>query len=84
LVLDSFSFKACPNAPQIHNTDFVIENIIPGDFTFDGKLDLLVMGRKNPSHANDEILMRIYKGNGNDTIGKEDFEDTTVIVCTVS
>lgn len=61
---------ALPNAPQIHNTDFVIENIIPGDFTFDGKLDLLIMGRKNPSHANDEILMRIYKGNGNDTIGK--------------
>ncbi|CAO3663293.1 unnamed protein product [Umbelopsis ramanniana] len=65
------TFMALPNAPQIHNTDFVIENIIPGDFTFDGKLDLLIMGRKNPSHPNDEILMRIYKGNGNDTIESE-------------
>jgi len=70
ILLVNSTFMALPNAPQIRNTDFVIENIIPGDFTFDGKLDLLIMGRKNPSHANDEILMRIYKGNGNDTIGK--------------
>lgn len=48
----------------------MIENVIPGDFTYDGKLDVLVMGRKNPSHATDEILIRLYKGNGNDTIGK--------------
>lgn len=68
--IDNFSFAALPNAPQIRNSDFVIENVIPGDFTYDGKLDVLVMGRKNPSSATDEILIRLYKGNGNDTIGK--------------
>ncbi|CAO3685637.1 unnamed protein product [Umbelopsis vinacea] len=70
----NFSFAALPNAPQIRNTDFVIENVIPGDFTYDGKLDVLVMGRKNPSHATDEILIRLYKGNGNDTVDSQYIE----------
>lgn len=60
-----------PNPPHIEGLDFVIENVVPGDFTYDGKLDILVMGRSNPNNAGDEIKMRIYKGNGNDTIGKD-------------
>jgi hypothetical protein len=71
LCTDNFTFVPCPNPPHIKGLDFVIENVVPGDFTYDGKLDVLVMGRSNPNNAGDEIKMRVYKGNGNDTIGKD-------------
>ncbi|CAG8632582.1 12385_t:CDS:10, partial [Ambispora leptoticha] len=46
---------------------FLITNILPGDFNYDGKLDVLVMGQKDPkNNADEEILMRVYLGNGND------------------
>ncbi|KAI9596507.1 hypothetical protein BDF19DRAFT_437639 [Syncephalis fuscata] len=48
---------------------FVIENVIPGDFNYDGTLDVLVMGRKEvPKEDNGqgELLMRVYLGNGRD------------------
>lgn len=65
---NNFTFVPLPNPPHIEGLDFVIENVVPGDFTYDGKLDVLVMGRSHPNNAGDEIKMRIYKGNGNDTI----------------
>ncbi|KAG2182189.1 hypothetical protein INT43_007116 [Umbelopsis isabellina] len=65
---NNFTFVPLPNPPHIAGLDFVIENVVPGDFTYDGQLDVLVMGRSNPNNAGDEIKMRVYKGNGNDTI----------------
>ncbi|KAG0188719.1 hypothetical protein DFQ28_004447 [Apophysomyces sp. BC1034] len=62
----AFTFSPLPNAPQIQVQDFVITNIVPGDFNYDGKLDLLIMGQENPE-KDTEIKMRLYTGNGNDT-----------------
>jgi integrin alpha FG-GAP repeat containing protein 1 len=44
---------------------------VPGDYNYDGKLDVLLMGEQNPDkNPTNEIKMQIYLGNGNDTFGK--------------
>lgn len=71
LVTENYTFLSPSTSPQISIHDFVITNVIPGDFTYDGKLDLLVMGQKDPrSDPDGEIFMRLYKGDGNSTFGK--------------
>ncbi|KAI8381145.1 uncharacterized protein BYT42DRAFT_565436 [Radiomyces spectabilis] len=68
----SFSFMPIPNAPHIQQHDFLITNIVPGDYNYDGKLDILIMGQDNPDRYPDgEIKLRIYMGNGNDTLNPE-------------
>ncbi|GAA5911051.1 hypothetical protein JCM6882_006862 [Rhodosporidiobolus microsporus] len=44
-------------------SDFVVVNVVPGDFNYDGKLDVLLMGGKNPGGwwGNDETTeMLVY------------------------
>ncbi|CEQ39850.1 SPOSA6832_01410, partial [Sporobolomyces salmonicolor] len=43
--------------------DFVITNVVPGDFNYDGKLDVLLMGGKNPGGwwgADETTDMQVY------------------------
>ncbi|GJN88667.1 hypothetical protein Rhopal_001633-T1 [Rhodotorula paludigena] len=53
-------------APQSHirtNSDFVVTAVVPGDFNYDGRLDLLVYGGKNPGGgwwADEATDMRVY------------------------
>lgn len=45
------------------NSDFLIVNVVPGDFDYDGRLDVLLMGSKNPGGwwGSDETLeMQVY------------------------
>ncbi|RUS28626.1 hypothetical protein BC938DRAFT_481655 [Jimgerdemannia flammicorona] len=65
----AYNFTPLPRAPQITQRDFVITNVIPGDFNYDGRLDVLVMGQKDTGNPDSEILMRVYLGNGNDSFG---------------
>ncbi|ORX98916.1 integrin alpha N-terminal domain-containing protein [Basidiobolus meristosporus CBS 931.73] len=51
--------KIDPNGAE----GFVITNVVAGDFNYDGKLDVLLMGQKDPGKAGD-VLMRVYFGNG--------------------
>lgn len=70
MLLENFTFLSPSASPQISIHDFVITNIIPGDLTYDGKLDLLVMGQKDPRNSPDgEVMMRLYKGDGNSAFG---------------
>jgi integrin alpha FG-GAP repeat containing protein 1 len=49
---------------------FIITNVVPGDYNYDGNLDVLLMGEENPNkNPTNEIKMQIYLGNGNDTFG---------------
>ncbi|GAA5877748.1 hypothetical protein JCM1840_003347 [Sporobolomyces johnsonii] len=44
-------------------SDFVITNVVPGDFNYDGKLDVLLMGGKNPGGwwgADETTDMQVY------------------------
>ncbi|KAG2226834.1 hypothetical protein INT45_005799 [Circinella minor] len=72
----NFTFIAPSKTPQIIENDFIITGVVPGDFNYDGKLDVLLMGQKDLQNSSDpEILLRIYRGNGNDT-----FESTYIDV----
>ncbi|KAG9301641.1 hypothetical protein G9A89_016711 [Geosiphon pyriformis] len=57
--------KSKANITISKESNFIITNILPGDFNYDGKLDLLVMGQKDPPKG--ELFMRVYIGNGKDT-----------------
>ncbi|KAI8881111.1 hypothetical protein K501DRAFT_223676 [Backusella circina FSU 941] len=64
-----FTFRTSP-ATGLITPGFIITNLVPGDYNYDGKLDILVMGESNPSSSSStsgEIMMQIYFGNGNDT-----------------
>ncbi|KAI7881702.1 hypothetical protein K492DRAFT_236516 [Lichtheimia hyalospora FSU 10163] len=63
----NFTFIPPRITPQITVKEFVITGVIPGDFTYDGNLDVLLLGQTNPRDSQSEIMMRIYPGNGNDT-----------------
>ncbi|KAJ5068550.1 t-cell immunomodulatory protein [Anaeramoeba ignava] len=43
--------------------DESIEQIVAGDFTYNGKLDLLVVGSKKTQNSTGKGFMRIYQGN---------------------
>ncbi|KAI9473399.1 MAG: hypothetical protein EXX96DRAFT_528016 [Benjaminiella poitrasii] len=67
----SFTFRALPSTNSIQ-PGFIITNVIPGDYNYDGKLDVLLMGEQNPNkNPTQEIKMQIYLGNGNDTFESE-------------
>ncbi|OBZ83458.1 T-cell immunomodulatory protein [Choanephora cucurbitarum] len=64
-----FSFKQLPQQIQ---PGFIVTNIVPGDFNYDGHLDVLLMGEQNPEKdAASEIKLQVYLGNGNDTFASE-------------
>jgi hypothetical protein len=56
----------------------VIENVVPGDFNYDGTLDILIMGRTVPKadDADGELQLRVYLGDGKDGLGK-----LTICIC---
>ncbi|KAI9248624.1 hypothetical protein BY458DRAFT_536598 [Sporodiniella umbellata] len=60
-----FSFHPLPDTKWVQ-PGFVITNVVPGDFDYDGHLDVLLMGEDNPEKPS-EIKMQIYLGNGNNT-----------------
>lgn len=64
-----FTFKGLSKSKTIQ-PGFIITNVVPGDYNYDGKLDVLLMGEQNPDkNPTNEIKMQIYLGNGNDTFG---------------
>jgi integrin alpha FG-GAP repeat containing protein 1 len=68
--VEGFTFKALSTSKVIQ-PGFIITNVVPGDYNYDGKLDVLLMGEQNPDkNPTKEIKMQIYLGNGNDSFGK--------------
>lgn len=70
----NFQFKESDNPLAKIRTekDFVVVNIVPGDYNYDGKLDLLVMGQSNPGGWwgwDDTLEMRVYLQSSNGTFG---------------
>lgn len=49
--------------------DFVVTNVVPGDFNRDGRLDLLVMGEQHPGWSK-ETDMLVYLQTPNGTFGE--------------
>lgn len=60
---------------RIHtDKDFIVVNVVPGDYNYDGKLDLLLMGQENPGswwgEDADETRMQVYLQESNATFCK--------------
>jgi len=53
---DSFSFQLSPSSQIIAPSGRKIVNIVPADFTYDGKLDLMVM-LKGPNNEETEMML---------------------------
>ncbi|GAA6006356.1 hypothetical protein JCM10207_000615 [Rhodosporidiobolus poonsookiae] len=58
-----YEFQEQPQTRIRTKSDFVVVNVVPGDFNYDGKLDLLLMGGKNPGGwwgTDEETEMLVY------------------------
>ncbi|CAG8489897.1 1394_t:CDS:10 [Acaulospora colombiana] len=70
---DSYTYSIAPSANITITSDgtnpgFLITNVLPGDYNYDGILDLLIMGQENPTGKNsksDPLYMRVYMGYDN-------------------
>jgi integrin alpha FG-GAP repeat containing protein 1 len=52
------------------DSDFIITNVVPNDYNYDGRLDILLMGAKDPGSwwgSEDELDMRVYLQQSNAT-----------------
>ncbi|CAG8731921.1 10108_t:CDS:10, partial [Cetraspora pellucida] len=68
----SYKFTKAPSADIKISTDgnnvgFLITNVLPGDYNYDGILDVLVMGQVSPGDSTKQLYMRVYMGAGNNT-----------------
>lgn len=65
MTAEEYKFEAVANAKGIH-APWVITNVIPGDYDYDGRLDLLVMGQEHPDGwwEDNEVRMLFYRGLG--------------------
>ena len=61
----AYTFKAAPNAEPV-TAPFVVTNVVPGDFDYDGRLDMLLMGQDSPAgwFSDDELKMVMHRGIG--------------------
>lgn len=43
-----YEWRERPESRIRTHSDFIVVNVVPGDFDYDGRLDVLLMGSKNP------------------------------------
>lgn len=58
-----YEWRERPESRIRTQSDFIVVNVVPGDFDYDGRLDVLLMGSKNPGGrwGGDETLeMQVY------------------------
>lgn len=62
---EQYEFEPVPYAQGIH-APWPITNIVPGDYNYDGRLDILLMGQDRPDgwYSDKEVKMLFYKGLG--------------------
>ncbi|KAJ1658607.1 hypothetical protein IWQ61_002183 [Dispira simplex] len=51
----------------------VVTSVIPGDFNYDGQMDVLVLGQRDTDDQDLAVHMRVYTGDG-----KDGFDDTPI------
>ncbi|CAG8573509.1 7226_t:CDS:10 [Diversispora eburnea] len=69
---DSYKYELEPSLNITISTDgsnpgFLITNVLPGDYNYDGYLDLLIMGQEDPTDQDAANYMRVYMGYSNNT-----------------
>lgn len=63
--IEQYKFEPVPYAQGIQ-APWTITNIVPGDYDYDGRLDILLMGQEAPDgwFSDSEVKMLFYKGLG--------------------
>lgn len=60
----AYSWQEKPATSIRTSSDFIIVNVVPGDYNYDGRLDVLLMGSKNPNGwgwgDKDTLEMQVY------------------------
>ena len=73
-LLELYAFKASNASPVRAPGNLKIMNVVPGDYDYDGRLDLLVMSQEKPNGgwwSDDQVLrMHFYRGLGIATFGQ--------------
>jgi integrin alpha FG-GAP repeat containing protein 1 len=69
--LAKYAFEAVQGAKAV-TAPFVITNVVPGDYDYDGRLDMLLMGQDNPGGwwADEELHMSVHIGQGRGQFGR--------------
>lgn len=64
----AYAFRPSPAAPIEAPSGFVITNVVPGDYNYDGRLDILLMGQFSPGSwtGSGDLKMAVYFGTGSD------------------
>jgi hypothetical protein len=63
---ESYTFAPSKSPPILAPQGIIITNVVPGDFNYDGRLDLLFMGQHDPDSSSDkELIMSVWIGQGN-------------------
>ncbi|GAA5984638.1 hypothetical protein JCM11641_004548 [Rhodosporidiobolus odoratus] len=76
----AYTFNEQPHTAIRTKSDFVVTNVVPGDFNYDGRLDVLLMGGKNPGGwwGNDEETeMLVYLQQPTGTFGEPHAVDSS-------
>ena len=70
---DAYTFQKAPAEPITAPEDLKIVNVVPGDFNYDGRLDVLLMSKTNPgSWWDDNVLhIHLYTGQGESSYSKQ-------------
>ncbi|GAA6047594.1 hypothetical protein JCM3770_001581 [Rhodotorula araucariae] len=77
-----YQWTRAPAASIRTHSDFVITNVVPGDFNYDGRLDLLLMGGKNPGGwwgRDDDTDMQVYIQHANGSFGEPQAVDPSAL-----
>lgn len=63
--VEEYRFGPVPYSQGIQ-APWTITNILPGDYDYDGRLDILLMGQEHPDgwFSDTEVKMLLYKGVG--------------------
>ncbi|GAA98182.1 uncharacterized protein L969DRAFT_93210 [Mixia osmundae IAM 14324] len=67
----SYVYRASSEPPISAPPSFLITNVVPGDYNYDGRLDVLLMGQSNPGgwFNSDELNLAAYLGQGQGAFG---------------
>ncbi|BGP45902.1 hypothetical protein JCM10450v2_001737 [Rhodotorula kratochvilovae] len=64
------------------HSDFIVTNVVPGDFNYDGRLDLLVMGGQNPGGwwgGDEDTDMQVYLQHADGSFGEPQRVDPSAL-----
>lgn len=63
-------------------SDFIITNVVPGDWNYDGRLDVLVYGQDDPGewYGEKKTKMKVFLQQADGSLGKDEKAEETDLI----